>query len=392
VTKAGSGAALLALFFAGLTFRPQIVGAGPLFPLIQDDLDVSHAVIGLLGTIPVLCMGLLAPPAAYVVRRLGTRAGIGLSIVLVGVFGLVRAVAPGIVLVVLLTLGVGVGMGLGGAIVPVAVKERYAQRPGFATGIYGTGIQGGSALSAAAAVPLAHGLDGWRSSLLVFSAVTCVLAAGWFLLMRGEPAHAPPLERPPMLPWRRPIAWLLVVVFGLMACTYYGLANWLADSYVERGWSDSRAGWMFAVLNLTSIPGALLIPWLSDHIGSRRPWLVGTAAVYALSSLGFVQLPGAVWLWAVIGGVASGAMFALVLTLPVDLERDARTVGAMVGMMLGLGYVIGATSPLLLGAVRDATGSFTGSLWLVVGFSALLTVTVACLPQTRRRPGAVTTS
>jgi MFS transporter, CP family, cyanate transporter len=64
VTKAGSGAALLALFFAGLTFRPQIVGAGPLFPLIQDDLDVSHAVIGLLGTIPVLCMGLLAPPAA----------------------------------------------------------------------------------------------------------------------------------------------------------------------------------------------------------------------------------------------------------------------------------------------------------------------------------------
>jgi CP family cyanate transporter-like MFS transporter len=348
-------------------------------------------VIGLLGTIPVLCMGLLAPPAALVVRRLGTRGGIGLAIVLVGVFGVLRSIAPGIVLVVLLTLGVGVGMGLGGAIVPVAVKERWSARSGFATGIYGTGIQAGSALSAAAAVPLAHGLDGWRSSLAVFSVVTCVLAAAWFLLMRREPAHARPVERPPMLPVRRPVAWLLVLIFGLMACTYYGLSNWLADSFVERGWSDSRAGWMFAVLNLTSIPGALLVPWLSDHIGSRRPWLVGTAAVYAVSSLGFVQLPGAVWLWAVLGGVASGAMFALVLTLPLDLERNPRTVGAMVGMMLGLGYVIGACSPLLLGVVRDETGSFTGSLWLVVAFSSLLTVAVGCLPHTRRSMSTVTT-
>src|SRR2546430_17171320 len=80
-----SSGVLVALFLAGLTFRPQIVGAGPLFPSIQHDLDVSHAVIGLLGTIPVLCMGLFAPPAALVVRRLGTRSAIGASIALIGV-------------------------------------------------------------------------------------------------------------------------------------------------------------------------------------------------------------------------------------------------------------------------------------------------------------------
>jgi CP family cyanate transporter-like MFS transporter len=392
VRRTSSRAALIALLFAGLTFRPQIVGVGPLFPLIQDDLDVSHAVIGLLGTIPVLCMGLLAPPAALVARRLGTRAGIGLAIVVVGMFGLGRSVIPGIALVVLLTWGIGVGMGVGGAMVPVAVKERFPQRSGFATGVYGTGIQAGSALSSAAAVPLAHGLDGWRSSLVVFSAVTCLLGAGWFVLLRGEPAHAPPDERPPMLPWGRPIAWLLVLIFGLMSATYYGLTNWLADSYVERGWSDSRAGWMFAVFNLASIPGALLIPWLSDHIGSRRPWLVLTATLYLIGAFGFVQVPALVWLWAVVGGVASGAMFALVLTLPLDLERDPRRVGALVGMMLGLGYVIGAASPLLLGVVRDATGSFTGSLWAIVACSALLLGTVACTPRTGRSGRAATTS
>src|SRR5256885_814420 len=171
-----SSGVLVALFLAGLTFRPQIVGAGPLFPLIQKDLDVSHAVIGLLGTIPVLCMGLFAPPAAHVVRRLGTRAGIGLSMVLVGVFGLARATVPGVVLVILVTWGIGAGMGLGGAMAPVAVKERFERHSGFATGIYTTGIQVGSGLSSAAAVPLAHGIDGWRSSLAIFSAATCALA------------------------------------------------------------------------------------------------------------------------------------------------------------------------------------------------------------------------
>ena len=60
-------------------------------------------------------------------------------------------------------------------------------------------------------------------------------------------------------------------------------------------------------------------------------------------------------------------MFALVMTLPLDLEQRPERVAALVGMMLGLGYTIGATGPFVLGAVRDATGSFDGPLWLVVG-------------------------
>ena len=54
-------ATLVALFLAALTLRPQIVGVGPLIPSIQDAFGTSHAVVGLLGTIPVLCMGLFAP-------------------------------------------------------------------------------------------------------------------------------------------------------------------------------------------------------------------------------------------------------------------------------------------------------------------------------------------
>jgi CP family cyanate transporter-like MFS transporter len=80
-------------------------------------------------------------------------------------------------------------------------------------------------------------------------------------------------------------------------------------------------------------------------------------------------------------------MFALVMTLPLDLEHEPGRVGALVGMMLGLGYTIGALSPFVLGAVRDLTGSFTTSLWLLAGFSALLLGSVAALPRrTYSRP------
>jgi len=386
--KGSSRGVLVALFLAGLTFRPQIVGAGPLFPSIQHDLGVSHAVIGLLGTIPVLCMGLFAPPAALVIRRLGTRSATGASIALVGIAGVVRALVPGAALVVLVTLGIGIGMGLGGAVVPVAVKERFEGRSGFATGMYTTGIQAGSAVSSSVAVPLAAGLGSWRWSLGMFSIVTCAMAVAWWALMRDEPAHARPVELPPMLPWRRPSAWLLVLIFALMASTYYGLTNWLSDSFVERGWSEGRAGWLIAVLNISAVPGALVLPWLSDHFGGRRPWMIVTGLCYVIGTFGYVELPGGAWAWSVFAGVASGAMFSLVLTLPLDLEHDPRRVGALIGMMLGLGYSIGAVSPFILGVVRDATGSFTSSLWVIVALAAMLLAAVAVAPTRRRAPAA----
>src|SRR5687768_3713637 len=104
-------ATLAGLFLGAIALRPQIVGIGPLLPEIQESLDTSHAIVGLLATIPVLCMGLFAPPAAYLAARVGTRAGIAWALALIGVFGVARAVSPGAALLILLTWPVGIGMG-----------------------------------------------------------------------------------------------------------------------------------------------------------------------------------------------------------------------------------------------------------------------------------------
>ena len=56
------------------------------------------------------------------------------------------------------------------------------------------------------------------------------------------------------------------------------------------------------------------------------------------------------------------------MTLPLDFEDRPERVGALVAMMLGVGYTIAAAAPFLLGAIRDATGSFDAVLWVVAGF------------------------
>jgi len=289
--------------------------------------------------------------------------------------------------VILLTFPLGMGMGLAGAMLPVAVKERFADRPGFATGIYTTGITIGAAASAALAVPLAHAAGGWRAPLFCFSVVTVGLTGLWLWLTRSEPAHVRTEARPLRLPLRMPLAWHLVAAFFLMSSVFYGLNAWLPDVYVERGWSQSSAGALLGVMNTVTIPCGFLAAWAADHIGTRRLWLAGAAALQLLALLGVLLAPGGGWLWAALLGLAIGPLFPLTMTLPLDAADRPAEVAALAGMMLGLGYTISAASPLALGAVRDLSGGFRAVLWVLVGVAAAQLVVDASLSPARLAAG-----
>jgi CP family cyanate transporter-like MFS transporter len=393
-------ALLAALFLAALALRPQLVGIGPLIPSIQVDLDVSHAVAGLLGTIPVLCMGLFAPPAAFLSRRLGSRHALAAALGLIALFGITRSLVPGAALLILLTIPVGVGMGLGNALMPVSVKERFADHPVFATGVYAAGINIGATLSSATAVPLEHALGDWRDPLLVFSAVTLALLVLWLVLTRVERGHVASLPRPLPLPWRSPLGWQLVAAFFLMSATYYGLNAWLPDVYVERGWSEGKAGALLAVLNGTQIAVGLTVAWLADRMWSRRAWMSGCAGLGVLSLLGVILVPGAGFLWAALLGATIGPLFSLTMALPLDVGRGPAEVAAYTGLMLGAGYSLSAISPVVLGAIRDASTGFGPVLWVLAGTTATLFVIDSLLtPQrlaagrrSRERPPATASS
>jgi MFS transporter, CP family, cyanate transporter len=191
----------------------------------------------------------------------------------------------------------------------------------------------------------------------------------------GRGGAPPPRRRgPPRGRGPNPLAWLLVLLFALASGQYYGMSAWLAAAYVERGWTEAAAGGLIATLNATAIPAGLLVTWSSDRFPSRAPFLIGCGVAMLTSVLGIVLLPAGGWLWAALFGMAQGSIFALMLTLPVDLGREPREVAAYAGMMFAGGYVLTGLSPVALGAIRDLTGDFTTSLWALVGVAVLMLI------------------
>lgn len=182
---------------------------------------------------------------------------------------------------------------------------------------------------------------------------------------------------------RSPIAWWLALIFWLSALPFYGLMSWLAAAYVERGWTEIAAGALVGVVGFAGLPATLVVSWLADRVGSRRAYLVGPAIVFVLSGVGLIAAPGLAWVWAALAGGSLGALFTLAMTLPLDVSHDPARTSAVVGLMLGAGYVLTAFTPVILGAIRDMTGSFTASLRVTLAAGVALLVAVLPLSTSR---------
>ncbi len=336
---------------------------------------------GLLGTIPVLCMGVFAPAAAPLARRGGLRNVVTACVAAIALFGLARAAAPGTPLVLLLTLPLGIGMAIAGALLPIAVKERFPDRPAFANGVCTTGINGGAAVASLVAVPAADALGGWRGALTLFSIAAVAQCIGWMALSRG--AWTDRTEEIARLPVRRPVVWMIVSVFALQSVVYYGITTWVAAAFQEHGWSAGAAGALVAVFGFSTVPGGLLIPWLADRLGSRRRWLLGLACTVVVATFGLAAVPEAGVLWTAMAGGAIGAVFPLCLAMCLDVAHEPAAAGAAAALMLLGGYLVAGLAPFGLGAVRDLTGSFSASLWAL--FCTSLLLVGACLPLSAKR-------
>ncbi len=376
----------MAIFAAALTLRPQIGAVGPLLPRIQAELGVAFSVVGLLGTIPIICMGVVSPLTPAIASRLGARRAATACLVVIGAAGLARAAAPEIFSLLAVTVVAGIAMGIGGALLPVAVKNRLPHRPLLGSGVYVAGIQLGAALSALAAVPLAVRLGGWRPALAAISAASLVLAGMWWLLRRNEPEPATD-GRIPRLPWSSGLAWTVALTFGVISSNYHGFIAWLPSYLIEQGWDESPAGNALALVSITALAATVLLPIIADRRGSRRMYLAAAGGMIVVGLTGLLTIPAASWLWVAIIGFGQGIQFLIVLVLPLDVADRPEATGAVAGFMLGAGFLMAAPAPSLLGAARDVTGTFATPMWILVATGVLLMMLAAVLSPKRLGAG-----
>ena len=366
--------------------RPQILAIGPLLPLIRPDLGLPAGVAGLLTTIPVLCMGLFAPVGPHVAARLGTKLAFGGCLTLIIGFGLLRSIAPSVELVLLATLGIGVGIGTAGAIPSMVVSQRIAERPALGTGAYAGGIVAGSTLAAAFAVPLAPDGD-WRRALMTISVISILSLIVWLTVIPGGSAIRARDQPARRLPWRSRTGWLLVALFGLQSILFYGIVAWLPNAFVERGWTADSAGALVAVFNGVGLITTIGLPLVADRFGGRRAQLTVASIVGTFALALIVAVPDLAFVWIAILGLALGAVFPLVLTLPLDVATEPAAVGSVAALMLLGGYILSSVGPVVLGAARDITGNFTASEALLVVIAVILSVACLALSPERLRHG-----
>jgi CP family cyanate transporter-like MFS transporter len=387
---------VVALFIAALGFRVPVLVVGPLLKDIQADLGMSHGVAGLLSSIPVLCMAILAPVGPVLAASIGLRRAVAACIAVTAGFGLLRAVAPDALTVVLLTIGIGVGMGVVGPVFTQVVRTALPHRPTLGTGAYAMGYIIGSSAAAAVAVPLAAALGGWRGAFAALSILTFGALAGWWLLAPRE-RHAAVAPRMPRLPLRSPSGWLLGLAFGLQSTLFYAAIAWLPSIYIERGWSTGEAAALNAFFAALGILTTLTVPLLARWIRSRQAQLA-MAAVFALvgsvgiaagadgpPSAGSNALMAYASAFALNFGI--GIFFPITLTLPVEVAKTPAESSSLAALMLLVGYTLSSVAPVVLGAVRDATGSFVVAGWLVVAVAAVMLASTALLSP-RRLGGA----
>ena len=334
----------------------------PLLPTIRRETGISAAVGGLLTTIPLLCMGVLAPLAPRLARRFGVEHVIAAGLVVLMTSMLVRSV-PGIAALFGGTLLLGASAS-GYVLVPGVIKRRFGPRHGPVIGLFSTGGLVGSVLGAGATVPLMHatGLS-WRATLAVWAVVAMVTLFIWLPQMGSTVASDAQLQVPayPALRhlYRDHLAWQVALYYGMQNLIYNGAAAWLPSLFVAHGVSQSTAGLLLATVSLTGMATTFSVPVLATRRPTQGPLVVATVALIATGLIGMLVAPvtGAI-AWMIMFGLGQGAAFSLGLSLILLRSSDEQHAIELSGMTQTFGYLFSALGPVGLGVVHDVTGGW----------------------------------
>lgn len=364
---------LAALLVVALNLRLSIAAVSPLLDQIRTALALTRQGAGLLTTLPVLCFGVVAPAVAYAARRAGNEVVVAAAMVLL-VGGILVRSSGGPALLFLGTLLLGAAITAGNVLVPVLVKQHLAEAAGLAMALYTAFLTGGAALAAWGTAALYDAGASWRWSIAagaVPAAFAAVVFAAWSIARRPRTVAAPPVL-PDTRVWRSATAWHLAVFFGCQSFLFYALLAWLPGLLQDRGVSLPLSGLMLSLFSLLGIAGSLAVPPLAVRRRDQRVLAVVVGVGWLTGILGLLVLPGAYLLWTLILGVAQGAGIALAMTLIVLRGRTEHITRDLSGMVQMTGYLLATTGPLLLGALRDGYGSWTGGLLLLLAVGLLL--------------------
>lgn len=188
------------------------------------------------------------------------------------------------------------------------------------------------------------------------------------------------------MPVRNRTAWLIALFFASNNILFYAYISWVAPMYVEYGRSPSMSGLILASFTLAFMIANPVFGILSRS-EDRRIALAVTSSIALIGTTAIALAPNAMpFLSVPIVAFGTGGAFTLGMTLPLDNADSAEEANAWNAFVLLFSYSLAAAGPLLMGYLRDVTGNFQISQWLMVGVSALmLSITPFLQPYRQRK-------
>jgi NNP family nitrate/nitrite transporter-like MFS transporter len=344
---------------------------GALGIFVAEEAGLSAAGKGLLVAVPILSGSLLRVPLGLAADRYGARrVGAAMLAFLFLPLGLGWRAGGGLPSL----LAVGLMLGTAGAsfavALPLAGRWYPAERQGLVMGIAAAG-NSGTVIANLAAPRLAR-VVGWHGVLGLAMIPLALVLVAFLLLARESPERGARKGGAAYLAvLRQRDLWWYSLFYGVTFGGYVGLSGFLPLFFRDQyGAAPVTAGYLTA---LGAVVGSGVRPlggWLADRLGGARLLGVVLAAV-ALGYAAAGALPALPGMVAVVVatmaclGLGNGAVFQLVP------QRFRAELGVATGVVGALGGVGGFLLPLLLGAIKQTTGSFAPGFAVMAGVAAL---------------------
>ena len=273
----------------------------------------------------------------------------------------------------------------------VLVSRWFRESRGKAMGIAYLGIGVGGAI-----VPLLSawltGRFGWRLSLQLVGVLIVLIAFPLaFFVDDGGPHRPVAAARDASVDARRILgapAFYLLALGSMCSIAAVGGTNQHLKLFLslDRGYSQSDASALISLVLAVSIAGRLLMGWLADRLPVKQVMLI----IYTLvaGSVPLLLVAGAsraaLYVFAIAFGLGLGGEY-MIIPLMAGQLFGVEVLGRVMGIVLTADGVAEATAPMLVGYLRDHSGSYTTGFITLVATAIVGALAIALLPQ-RRAP------
>jgi len=373
----GVGVSSLPFYTQGLFIEAWIADFG--WTRAQASLGILGSTLALAAALPFI--GSIVDRYGLVTPVMISLLGLSLAYVLLGMF--VQSIATFVILAMLQAI-------LGSASSPLAytraINAVFNKQRGLALGV---ALSGAGVAATFGPTLISNAIDafGWRGAYYAMALFTLVVGAVIVLVLarlNGAKTAAnidmEAAKRDFLVAKSSRTYWTIMAAIFCLSLGLGGLMIHFVPILLDVGFATNAAVKIAGVVGIAVVLGRLLVGFAVDRIFAPRVaiaiLLACISGVLALALLGSVVAVPA----AFVIGFSVGAEVDLIGYL-VARYFGMHAYGQIYGRQYSTFLIATGLSPVILGAVRDATGTYTASLFTATAFMAISAALFAKLPK-----------